>query len=65
MTKIRLFIENMALSVNFSRKAPPLIKLRHRLALFRLGDVDVGLHGGVIGVARQFHSTVITPVHWR
>lgn len=40
-----------------------LVELSHSLALLGLGNVDVGLHGGVVGVAGPFHDDVGGDAH--
>ena len=40
-----------------------LVELSHGLALLGLGNVDVGLHGGVVGVAGPLHDDVGGDAH--
>ena len=40
-----------------------LVELGHGLTLLCLGDVDVGLHGGVVGVAGPLHDDVSGNAH--
>ena len=46
-----------------NRTGRSLVEFRHRLALFGLGDVDIRLHGGVIGVAGPFHDDIGRDAH--
>lgn len=39
------------------------VELCHGLALSGLGDVDVGLHGGVVGVAGPLHDDIGGDAH--
>lgn len=50
--------------MNISRNISFLsIELRHSLALLGFGNVNVGLHGGVVGVAGPFHDDVGGDAH--